>query len=49
MGTVFVEISSLTWHIGMKTAYYTKDKESKYFGIFIMKILTLKKIVENVH
>ena len=38
MGTVVSEISSwsaLSWHTGRKT----KNMKSKYFGIFIMKIL----------
>ena len=35
--------TALTWHIGIKTAFYTKNIKSKYFGIFIMKILNSKR------
>ena len=41
MGIIIEEMSSwtaLTWHTGTKIAFETKNVQSKYFGIFIMKI-----------
>ena len=45
MGTVFTEMSSwtaLTWDIGMKTAFKTKNMKFKSFGIIIVKIKNFK-------
>ena len=44
IGTVFVRClgAALTWHIGMKAAFYTKNLKRKSFGICIMNILNFQ-------
>ena len=52
MGIVFTEMSScraLARHIGIKTAFLTKNMKSENFGIFLIKILTLIVIEENAY
>ena len=52
MGTVFAEMSSwtaLTCYKVMKSAFKTKNMQSESFVIFIMKILNLRVIEENVY
>ena len=52
MGTVFVEMSSwkaLTGFTVMKTAFKTKNMNSEFFGIFIIKFVNLRVIEENVY
>ena len=44
-----VVFTVLMWHTGMKIAFETKNMKSKYFGIFIIKILKYTSDVENAH
>ena len=52
MWIVFTEMSScraLTRHFGIKIAFLTKNMKIEFFGIFIMKILTLWVIKEHAY
>ena len=52
MGTVFTEMSSwkaLTGFTVMKTAFKTRNMNSEFFGISIMKFVNLRVIEENVY
>ena len=40
---------TLTWHIQIKTAFYTMNMKIKYLGIFIIKIMNFKIDEENAY
>ena len=50
MGTDFAEMSSwgvFTWHILIKTVFYTKYMKTNIFGFFIMNIFKFQIVIED--